>query len=88
MLLPALSFCLHGQRAMRLVLSRPKQNLHSACSSPLCPRAGTSRHPPCTPLPSSLLQKAALAAIDKLLADAPRRSALLCDSSKDGEDGG
>lgn len=35
-----------------------------------------------------LLQKAALAAVDSLLADAPRRSALLCDSSKTGEDGG
>lgn len=43
-------------------------------------------HSPC--LRCIWVQKAALAAVDTLLDGAPRRSVLLCDSSKAGEDGG
>ena len=57
-----------------------------ACGVPTQPsipaRALTIRLPP------ACLQKMMLGHVDALLADAPRRSVLLCDSSKQGDDGG
>ena len=85
---------------LRLPLLRPLPAMHAAPRQapppmPACARArarARASHPPLAPtLPYTCRgppQKLMLGQVDALLADAPRRSVLLCDSSKTGEDGG
>lgn len=63
-------------------------NVSEAHSCAFC-WASFVQPPPCLPVYLLLApQKGMQAAVDALLGGAPRRSALLCDSSKEGEDGG
>lgn len=61
------------------VAAQPASSMHPA---------GLGKAEALLPPASRALQKEMQAAVDALLAGAPRRSALLCDSSKQGEDGG